>query len=167
MFRLPTVLLAVLALAHGAFAEPFAPIDTNFRATQHIVPATPVMSKILFRGQVDTVTNAGGQKALSKGDNDFIGFVPINGRSDSGYVIQNHEQTAANSLLGHGGGMSVFTAQFKNQDWTVVDHPNGKFRQVDFSAVGGTLANCGGAVTPWGTVTTGEEWMYADNKALF
>jgi secreted PhoX family phosphatase len=167
MFR--SVLAANFVLAGLAVQAPaflFNPIDTNFRATQHYVPSTPVKSKILFRGQVDTVVNKSGQKALSKGDNDFIGFVPINGRSDSGYVIQNHEQVAANTLLGHGGGMSVFTAHFKNDDWVVADHPNGKFRQVDFSGVGGTIANCGGAVTPWGTVTTGEEWMYASNSAL-
>jgi secreted PhoX family phosphatase len=167
MFRLSAALaFAVLAPA-AVQATPFTPVDTNFRATQHFLPSTPVQSTMLFRGQIDTVTTKTGQKALSRGENDFIGYVPINGRSDSGYVIQNHEQVAANTILGHGGGMSVFTAHFKNNMWTVAEHPNGKFRQVDFSGVGGTLANCGGAVTPWGTVTTGEEWMYADNPALW
>jgi secreted PhoX family phosphatase len=167
MFRLSAALAFAALVPASVLATPFTPVDTNFRATQHFLPSSPVQSTMLFRGQIDTVTTKTGQKALSRGENDFIGYVPINGRSDSGYVIQNHEQVAANTILGHGGGMSVFTAHFKSNTWTVADHPNGKFRQVDFSGVGGTLANCGGAVTPWGTVTTGEEWMYADNPALW
>jgi secreted PhoX family phosphatase len=155
--------LACVPAAHALVSFPVA--DTNFRATQHYVSPT-LQSAILFQGQVDTVTNWNGVKALSKADNDFLAYVPINGRSDSGYVIQNHEQNNANAVLGHGGGMSVFTAQFKNNAWTVVEHPNGRFRQVDFTNVGGTLGNCGGSRTPWGTVTTGEEALQSSNSAM-
>lgn len=158
--------LPLLILAAAQAQTPFTPVDTNFRATQHFVAGAPVKSLILFRGAVDTVTNSTGVKAISKADNDFLGYVPINGRSDSGYVIQNHEQNAANAVLGHGGGMSVFTAHFKNDTWTVAGHPNGKFRQVDFSSVGGTLGNCGGSLTPWGTVTTGEEALQSSNSSM-
>jgi secreted PhoX family phosphatase len=165
---MPKVALPTLFLASvpALFAAPFTPVDTNFRATQHFVPGAPVQNVMLFRGTIDTVVTVNGVKALSKADNDFIGYVPINGRSDSGYVIQNHEQNAANAVLGHGGGMSVFTAQFKNGTWSVADHPGGRYRQVDFTDVGGTLGNCGGAVTPWGTVTTGEEAFQTSNSGL-
>jgi secreted PhoX family phosphatase len=167
MIRKPTLILALAFTVTAAFADPFTPIDTNFRTTRHLVPAAPVQSAILFRGQVDTVTTVNGVKALSKADNDFVGYVAINGRSDSGYVIQNHEQNAANAVLGHGGGMSVFTAEFKNNAWAVVNQANGKFRQVDFSNVGGTLGNCGGGLTPWGTVTTGEEALQSSNSGMY
>jgi secreted PhoX family phosphatase len=158
--------LLVLAAAGTRAQAPFTPVDTNFRATQHFVPGAPVQSAILFTGSLDTVVTKTGQKALSRPENDFIGYVPINGRSDSGYVIQNHEQNTANAVLGHGGGMSVFTAHRKNNVWSVADHPGGRFRQVDFTPVGGTLGNCGGAVTPWGTVTTGEEAFQTSNSGL-
>jgi secreted PhoX family phosphatase len=163
MIRISIVTLAVAA---ASWANPFTPVDTNFTATRHYVPAAPVQNLILFKGSVDTVVNKDGVKALSRPENDFLGYVPINGRSDSGYVIQNHEQNTANAVLGHGGGMSVFTAQFKNNTWSVVDHPGGRFRQVDFSPVGGTLGNCGGSLTPWGTVTTGEEAMQTSNSSM-
>src|SRR5690606_27060443 len=67
-----------------------------------------------------------------------------------------------------GGGMVVFTAEFKNNTWSVVPDPRGDYRFVDFSPVGGTFTNCGGAQTPWGTVLTGEEWTtdYTDNNKL-
>ena len=163
---MPKTPLWILALATLSSAQVFTPVDTNFVATTHTVPAAPIQTKILFRGGVDTVTNKNGVKALSKVDNDFLGYVAINGRSDSGYIIQNHEQNAANSVLGDGGGMSVFTAEFKGSTWNVVDNVNGKFRQVDFTNVGGTLGNCGGGVTPWGTVTTGEEALQTSNSGM-
>ncbi len=166
MKRTPRTTLTAAFLAAGAFAAPFAEIDTNFTTKTHAVPAAPVKSKILFRGLVDTVHTPDGKKTLAKDWHDFTGYVPIDGRSDSGYVIVNHEMIVADSLLGDGGGMTVFTAALKNDEWSVVDHPKGKFRNVDFSEVGGTLANCGGLQTPWGTVMTAEEWNQASNVTI-
>lgn len=125
-----------------------------------LVPASPIKYDVLFTGGVDAVTNKNGQTALAKEWQDFTGYVPINGRSDSGYVIVNHERIESDAVNGDGGGMTVFTVHYNQttKSWEVVNHPDGQFRNVDFSNVGGTGANCGGIQTSWGKVFTAEEW---------
>lgn len=125
-----------------------------------VIPASPLKYDVLFVGGVDEVTNKDGKKALAKEWQDFTGYVPINGRSDSGYVIVNHERVQTDAVNGDGGGMTVFTVYYNQntQSWEVVTDANGKFRNVDFSEVGGTGANCGGIQTSWGKVFTAEEW---------
>lgn len=135
-----------------------------------VIPSSPIKYDVLFIGGVDEVTNKNGQKALAKEWQDFTGYVPINGRSDSGYVIVNHERIQADPVNGDGGGMTVFTVYYNQQtsSWEVVDDANGKFRNVDFSEVGGTGANCGGIQTSWGKVFTAEEWgsSFYNNEVL-
>jgi secreted PhoX family phosphatase len=160
-FRLMCVCAGVCAIilldVAPTHAQPFIPVDTNFSGTQHRVPSSPVQNVILLRSQINTSFNALGQSALVKDNLDFIGYIPINGRSDSGYVIVNTETENTSNVHGDGGGMVVFTAQFKDNTWSVASHPNGSYRTVDFTPVGGTWINCAGSITPWGTVLTGEE----------
>lgn len=124
---------------------------------------------VLFIGGYHGVHTPSGELALARQHHDFTGYVPISGRSDSGYVIVNHEQLLSDPLLGDGGGMTVFTAWRDKATgrWSVVDHPRGKYRSVDFSDVGGTLMNCGGFQTSWGTVLTAEEYYYESNLAIY
>lgn len=124
---------------------------------------------ILFIGGYHGVHTHDGEFAVAKQNHDFTGYIPIDGRSDSGYVIVNHEMIIKDPILGDGGGMTVFTV-YRNplsDKWSVVDDSRGKFRNVDFSKVGGTLGNCGGFQTQWGTVMTAEEWMYENNRAIY
>jgi len=151
------ILLGAAATETRAQNFPFTVVDTGFAGTAHKVPPSPVQTAILLRSQVSVSTNAQGQTATVKDNLDFIGYTPINGRSDSGYVIVNTETENTSNVHGDGGGMVVFTAQFKNNTWSVAPHPNGNYRTVDFSNVGGTWVNCGGSMTPWGTILTGEE----------
>jgi len=175
------VLLSTVALTAGsAFAQqsPFPVLDANFYnpsdyATdlpEVLIPASPLKYDVMFTGGVDMVTS-GNQTSLAKEWQDFTGYIPIAGRSDSGYVIVNHERVEANPILGDGGGMTVFTAYYNQNSgsWEVINDPRGTYRNVDFSAVGGTGANCGGIQTSWGQVFTAEEWgsAFKDNRTIY
>ncbi|MGB0404041.1 MAG: alkaline phosphatase PhoX [Salibacteraceae bacterium] len=168
MKKLITLSLACAAAGLAHAQSPFPTLLGDFYnsgahpsdAKTVVLPPSPIKYEALFVGGIDTVENKSGQKALAKEWQDFTGYVPINGRSDSGYVIVNHERVMNDPINGDGGGMTVFTAHYDQatQSWKVSNHPNGKFRNVDFTGVGGTAANCGGIQTSWGKVFTAEEW---------
>jgi secreted PhoX family phosphatase len=175
------ITLSLIVLATATFAQAqnvFPTLDVNIYDQSKfptdpntvVIPASPLKYDVLFIGGTDTVTNHNGDKALAKEWQDFTGYVPINGRSDSGYVIVNHEMVTADPVNGDGGGMTVFTAYYnqKTKSWEVKNDAQGKFRNVDFSNVGGTGANCGGIQTNWGKVFTAEEWgdAFTSNKIL-
>lgn len=78
---------------------------------------------------------------------DFTGYVPISGSSVNGKLTINHENTPA-------GGVSVSDVSFNNTSklWSRTNSS-----AVDFTQVVRTERNCSGAITPWGTVLSGEE----------
>lgn len=174
-------ILGLLASAFMMNAQaqelPFPAIQENlYDASEYaedldevMIPASPFKYDVLFVGGVDMVHNKNGASALAKEWQDFTAFIPIDGRSDSGYVVVNHERMQTDATNGDGGGMTVFTA-YHNPDtdtWEAVQPDGGyKFRNVDFSNVGGTGANCGGIQTPWGQVWTAEEWGSAFGYAV-
>lgn len=171
------IYLSVLALCMGAisFAQsPFPPLEINLYDQTSFptdlpevrIPDSPMKYDVLFVGGTDMVYNALGQSAPAKEWHDFTGYSPIDGRSDSGYVIVNHERVQSDPINGDGGGMTVFIAHINKStgNWEVVDQGGGvKFKNVDFSNVGGTGANCGGIQSAWGNVFTAEEWGSAFN----
>ncbi|HAK52327.1 MAG TPA: cell surface protein [Gammaproteobacteria bacterium] len=77
---------------------------------------------------------------------DFNGFVPL--AANSGYLFTNWEF--------YPGGMSrmKIDADPVTGTWSV---DTGDVMMLDFGTYG-TLANCFGTVTPWGTPMTSEEW---------
>ena len=171
--------LTLLAASLLAKAQaPFPVLEENFYDAGEysadldkvMLPPSPLEYDVLFIGGVDEVFNKNGVSALAKEWQDFTGFVPIDGRSDSGYVVVNHERIQADAVNGDGGGMTVFTTYLNPETgkWEVVEHNGQKFRNVDFSNVGGTGANCGGIQTSWGQVWTAEEWgsAFPDNATV-
>lgn len=172
-------LVSLVVLGHFAMGQnPFPALNVDlYDATKFpkdldevLIPASPLKYEVIFTGGVDEVVNHKGETALAKEWQDFTSYVPINGRSDSGYLVVNHERVQRDSINGDGGGMTVFTVYYNQatKKWEVVNDPKGKFRNVDFSEVGGTGANCGGIQTSWGQVWTAEEWgdAFTSNAVL-
>lgn len=142
--------------------SPFPSIDTSFVGNTVVLPQSPFKYKVVFRQGESMVVNKDGQSALARGNHDFTGYVPINNSAEHGYLIVNHELTDSSTVFGDGGGMTVFEVQRQNNEWAAV----GTYRNVDFSTVGGTYNNCGGAQTPYGNVLTAEEFSPNTNTDL-
>ena len=134
-------------------AEPgmFIPLDTNFYTQKLILPPAPLTSEMIFQAG-DIIQLADGSTAAAKGMHDFLAFIPNKDNPDRAWLWCNHESASVNAQLGDGGGGTLLVMSRKDGKWTSV----GKFH-VDFSDVGGTLRNCLGAATPWGTIITSEE----------
>jgi secreted PhoX family phosphatase len=155
-----TISLLLLAFSSNAQVN-FEPIDSNYGPKTVIVPGNPASFQILFTGGVDVVRNHKDEFALAKEWHDFLGFVEKGGKT---YLICNHEMNVGNPVLGDGGGMTVWQVKKEaNGSWSRV----GEFRNVDFSEVGGTMANCGGIQAPNGRIWTAEEWMQYSNPGIY
>ena len=162
LLRVSAVGLAIGWGASDVCAQvyPFAPVDTSF-STKTVIAPDHLPYSVLFR-EGDTVYTQTGQSAPARGSHDFIGYVPIDGSSDHGYLFVNHETTGRNTTLGNGGGMTYFETRRTGNSW----EPVGKFWNVDFSSVGGTYNNCGGTVSPDLKVFTAEEFPPSSNANL-
>ena len=91
--------------------------------------------------------------APAKNDHDCIVYLPIDGSSTHGKLFVSHETKGIDTLLGDGGGGTVFEVEKNGDKWNVI----GEFYNVDYDPVGGTFNNCGGKNTPVGTILSAEE----------
>lgn len=143
----------------------FTPVDTNFRNKGLLIPKGDFSYKILFQ-ENDPIFAPGSESELvpARGRHDFMAFLPINGQADHGVLWVNHESADLNEKLGDGGGATIMEVLKDSAGgWQVIGHPHA----IDFSTVGGTMGNCLGGVTPWGTVLTSEEVEPTRNLDFF
>lgn len=97
------------------------------------------------------VTAAGDAEIKQSQDPDFNAFIPSNANGTEGFLFTAFEDRP--------GAMSRLNiARQGDGSWTVNDAMN-----VDFSSVAGTMINCFGTVSPWGTPLTSEENYEAEN----
>lgn len=148
----------------------FEVVDTNFTPVRMVVP-DGYEAKSLFRMGDPVRVDWANTERPAKGKHDFMAYIPIAGSSTHGILWTNHEAFTPDSILGDGGGASVLEVyRDSTEGWKVIGFPHA----IDFRPVGGTMANCLGGVTPWGTILTSEEveppsnrWLNRDSVYIF
>lgn len=99
---------------------------------------------------------------LTKGKHDMIVYMPIKGSSAHGYLVVSHETISLDSVYGDGGGATIFEVQKQGLNWKVVS----KKTTIDFSTVKQTALNCGGKLSPNGTILMAEEFAPKNTSEL-
>lgn len=142
---------------------PFESVESNFDTEDLILPEG-FTYRVLFQEKNDLVTRADGEKFPAKGYHDLSVFIPDEEEPETkGLLYISHETKYADPNLGDGGGATVFEIEKVDGSWQI----QGDFNHVDFSGVGYTNRNCGGSLTPNGTVFTCEETWAWNTEALY
>jgi len=100
------------------------------------------------------IVNGAGDALIKQTNNpDFNAYIPSSADGSAGYLFTAWEDRP--------GAMSrIALTRDTDGSWITGDALN-----VDFSAVNGTMINCFGTVSPWGTPLTSEENYEAENTA--
>lgn len=99
------------------------------------------------------IPNAANSASVKQSNNpDFNAFIPSNEDGSEGFLFSAWEDRP--------GAVSRLALQKAGNSWIVNDALN-----IDFSSVLGTMINCFGSVSPWGTPLTSEENYEAENTA--
>jgi len=145
----------------------FTPSDTGY--VQNTIKISPTMkASVVFEAGTHIV------KQMRDGDNtkrvdfaprehDWMWYSPsTTSPNTKGKLVINHERSVLRTerpLLGEGGSMSVVNVIKDGDSWKI--DASGPMKDtsvsVDFSTVGWTTINCGGAYLPNGMMLTGEE----------
>jgi secreted PhoX family phosphatase len=156
---------------------PFGNFDTSYVAgSTRIRVASSIKAQVVFRESSNWVrlNRQDGFTAVvpAPRDHDFIAYIPDNTNPNAkGTLMINHERSAIRSerpALGMGGAMSVVPVIRTNDTWKIDNSiaTGDTCFAVDFSTVGYTTTNCGGAVLSTGNVLTGEE-IFANFRSNF
>ncbi len=125
----------------------FESVSPNLKGEGFIIPNTHTF-QVLFR-EGDNYFNS---EQIVPGNNDFTGYVPIEGSNEKGYLSVNHEIAL--------GNVSIANIAFDRSTnlWIVEDLQPLIINAADVNA---TSANCSGTVTDWNTVISCEETTVA------
>jgi len=140
----------------------FASVVNKFDNQTLIIPEGATMD-VLYRSVHDSAYYTNGELLPAKRKIDFLAYHPINGSSEHGHLFMNHELRLDDPAFGNGGGMSWIEVKRENGRWHRVGYGN----NIDFQSLGGTWHNCGGVVSPNGTILTAEEYPPATNMELY
>jgi secreted PhoX family phosphatase len=152
--------LFVLMASFSAIAQRFQ-LTKEYDGTGIILPKGIRYDQLFREGEI--VVNGKGHKTPSKGKHDFSCFIPKGRNGVDGFLFVSHESNDTSKTLGDGGGATIFEINKIDGRWI----NKGSFNAIDFSGVGGTLHNCSGVLTPWGTILCGEESPPASNVEIF
>lgn len=121
----------------------FTSLEANGQSSNLEIPSTHVFQMLIQQG--DPYQNSPG---TVPGNNDFTGYIPINGSSREGFLSVNHENTP--------GGISMLRLRFDSTSnlWSVDSSHAVNFNDPNIVT---TTRNCSGGITPWGTIITCEE----------
>ncbi len=118
---------------------------------QVLASADDTVSNALPYGIGAIVKPDGSSELKQSQDPDFNAFVATDAAGNEGYLFTAWEDRP--------GTMSrLQLSKLDDGSWSVLNADN-----VDFSPVGGTMINCFGTLSPWGTPLTSEENYEAEN----
>lgn len=122
----------------------------------------PLTFTVIF-SEGDSVFNKEMIKAPSKGENDYIAFIPKTDDTNKAQLFISHESHSSDVLLGDGGGATLLDIEMIDGQWQGVNLP----RSINFEDVGGTMENCSGTLVSNGHILSAEEFPPGSNKQLY
>ncbi|MFN4299525.1 MAG: alkaline phosphatase PhoX [Thermaurantimonas sp.] len=159
--------------------QPFTPLNNvDTAGSVQVRVGSSLQMKVVFRegSNFVRVNRADGVTATvpAPREHDFMAYIPdAQNPNTKGTLVINHERrTILNERpqLGWGGAMSVVPVIKDPQQGWIIDQTRTAGGDtcwaVDFSTVGWTTTNCGGALLPNGMVLTGEE-IFANYTSNF
>ncbi|MFK8036969.1 MAG: PhoX family phosphatase [Crocinitomicaceae bacterium] len=140
----------------------FTDISSDFKTETLLLP-TGFTYQVLF-SEGDEVVREDQKGFPAKGNHDLTVFIPDSlSPSTKGWVYISHETKSKDIGLGDGGGATMFQIELIDSNWQVVSN----YEHIDFSEVGYTNRNCGGSITPYGTILTCEESWSHNTEYLY